>query len=149
MKGALLAEFYSWRHKRIWLTLAVVAGAVACSASEILFVFLFGIMPIMSFASGMLAFKGDYSQAVEEFKLSVPVSREQRIAARYIVLLCENVVMWLCYAFACFTVDTPESDIPGPSDIFWHNNAPYSDFAPDNYRIPQQMRRGYPLHNPE
>ena len=104
MKGALLTEFYLWKHKRIWLTLAMVAGAIACSASEILFVLLFGIMPIMNFVSGLLAFKGDNSQSVEEFKLSVPVSKEQRIAAKYIVLLCENIVMWLCYAFACFRV---------------------------------------------
>lgn len=104
MKGALLTEFYLWKHKRIWLMLAMVAGAIACSASEILFVLLFGIMPIMNFVSGLLAFKGDNSQAVEEFKLSVPVSKEQRIAAKYIFLLCENVVMWLCYAFACFRV---------------------------------------------
>lgn len=104
MKGALLTEFYLWRHKRIWLTLVAVAGAVACSASEILFVFLFGIMPVMNFVSGLLAFKGENSQAIEDFNLSVPISPVERIAAKYIVLLCENVVMWLCYAFACFRV---------------------------------------------
>lgn len=106
MKGALLSEFYSWRHKRIWLLLVTVAGAVACSASEILFVFLFGIMPVTNFVSGMLAFKGEHSAAVEGFNMSVPITKAQRIAAKYIVLLCENVVMWLCYAFTCITVDT-------------------------------------------
>ena len=106
MKGALLSEFYSWRHKRIWLMLVTVAGAVACSASEILFVFLFGIMPVTNFVSGMLAFKGEHSAAVEGFNMSVPITKAQRIAAKYIVLLCENVVMWLCYAFTCITVDT-------------------------------------------
>lgn len=106
MKGALLSEFYLWRHKRIWLTLVMLAGAVACSASEILFIFLFGIMPIMNFVSGMLAFKGENSQAVEEFNMSVPITRAQRIAAKYIVLLCENVVMWLGYIFVCLLVKT-------------------------------------------
>ena len=106
MKGALLSEFYSWRHKRIWLMLVTVAGAVACSASEILFVFLFGIMPVTNFVSGMLAFKGEHSAAVEGFNMSVSITKAQRIAAKYIVLLCENVVMWLCYAFTCITVDT-------------------------------------------
>lgn len=111
MKSALLQEFLMWKNTRKRFIVVAVVIAAVCALSEYIFIFGAFLVFGMGFASCAESFEEKHKPISEVYRKGMPITVQQSIAARYMVLLCESVVYCAAYIAACAFTDLSRLDI--------------------------------------